>query len=288
MTENGASAFVSHVDRGSEGEGRWSPSLEPGGLPGQQSSERLRRELRAALSRGLSERLRADEAAARPAMSPAERRTVAQQLLAAAAERHTQGALTRGEVVVTPDVERAVIAAVLDEVFGLAGLEPLLRDPLVENINVNGDRVFVRYADGRREQLPPVVASDTELVQLIRDLAARSGVEERRFDCGSPGVGFQLPSGERAFAVMAVTARPSLSIDESALVTALKNGTIAAVGLDVYEREPHLTPGLGRLPQRSPVTASRQCHPHYPSRDGPRVRSERHRGCGGPTPAQRP
>lgn len=100
----------------------------------------------------------------------------------------------------------------LDEVFGLAGLEPLLKDPQIENINVTGERTFVRYADGRRERLPPVVGSDAELVQLIRDLAARSGIEERRFDRGSPGVGFQLPCGERAFAVMAVTARPSLSI----------------------------------------------------------------------------
>jgi Flp pilus assembly CpaF family ATPase len=122
---------------------------------------------------------------------------------------------------------------VLDEVFGLAGLEPLLKDPRIENINVSGDRVFVRYADGRREQLPPVVASDEDLVQLIRDLAARSGVEERRFDRGSPGVGFHLPGGERAFAVMAVTARPSLSIRrhrfaQASLADLRSNGTLDA------------------------------------------------------------
>ena len=57
-----------------------------------------------------------------------------------------------------------------------------------------------------------MVASDAELVQLIRDLAARSGVEERRFDRASPIVNFQLPGGARASAVMAVTARPSVSI----------------------------------------------------------------------------
>jgi pilus assembly protein CpaF len=98
-------------------------------------------------------------------------------------------------------------------VFGLAGLAPLLANTEIENININGcDRVFVRYANGHRERLGPVASSDTELVELIRDLAARSGVEERRFDRGAPIVNFSLPDGERASAVMALTARPSLSI----------------------------------------------------------------------------
>jgi glyoxylate reductase len=36
-------------------------------------------------------------------------------------------------------------------------------------------------------------------------------------------------------------------IKENDLVTALKNGTIAGAGLDVYEHEPHMTPGLTEL-----------------------------------------
>ena len=36
-------------------------------------------------------------------------------------------------------------------------------------------------------------------------------------------------------------------VDEGALVTALKAGTIAGAGLDVYEKEPKLTPGLTKL-----------------------------------------
>ena len=36
-------------------------------------------------------------------------------------------------------------------------------------------------------------------------------------------------------------------IDEKALVAALKKGTIAAAGLDVFEKEPKLTPGLTKL-----------------------------------------
>ncbi|MFF1676119.1 CpaF family protein [Streptomyces sp. NPDC058256] len=194
-------------------------------------AELLRRRLRHELSARLTEQIRADEADGRPPMTDAERRARVERILSDVAEEHTQAMLTHGEAVVEPDVEQLVIASVVNEVMGLAGLEPLLRDPQIENINVNGNRVFVRYADGRRDRLPPVVDSDAALVQLIRDLAARSGVEERRFDRGSPGVNFQLPGGERVFAVMAVTTRPSLSIrrhrfQRVRLAELRENGTI--------------------------------------------------------------
>ncbi|MBA4867289.1 CpaF family protein, partial [Streptomyces sp. PSKA54] len=62
----------------------------------------------------------------------------------------------------------------------------------------------------RREA--PVAASDEELVELVRTLAARAGGEERRFDRGVPRLNLQMPDGSRLFAVMAVTGRVSLTI----------------------------------------------------------------------------
>lgn len=193
--------------------------------------ERLRTRLRREVSTQLTARLKADEEAGRPALRPVERRHMAQAILTEAAEQQTQHELGNSGTVVAQDVEQRVIAAVLDEVFGMAGLEPLLADTEVENVNINGDRVFVKYADGRRHRLPPVVGSDTELIDLIRDLATRSGVEERRFDRGSPIVNFQLSGGERVSAVMAVTARPSVSIRRHrftrvTLAELRENGTI--------------------------------------------------------------
>lgn len=185
----------------------------PGVDPQQRAAvERLRSRLRKELSDQLSTRIQADDAAGRPALEPRERRSMAQAIVADAAEQQAQHELDTGGAVVPEEVEQRIVAAVLDEIFGMAGLEPLLGNREIENININGDRVFVRYASGRRDRLPPIVGSDAELVELIRDLAARSGVEERRFDRGSPIVNFSLPGGERASAVMAVTARPSLSI----------------------------------------------------------------------------
>jgi glyoxylate reductase len=52
----------------------------------------------------------------------------------------------------------------------------------------------------------------------------------------------------RRTAILINTARGPI-VDEAALVTALTNGTIAGAGLDVYEDEPKLHPGLASLRQ---------------------------------------
>ena len=97
--------------------------------------------------------------------------------------------------------------------LGLGGLQALLDDPQVENIDVNGhDQVFAGYADGRIARAAPVAASDADLVDLIRTIAARAGTEERRFDRASPRLTIQLPDGSRLFAVMSVTRRPCISV----------------------------------------------------------------------------
>jgi pilus assembly protein CpaF len=97
--------------------------------------------------------------------------------------------------------------------LGLGGLQRLLDDPRVENIDVNGcDRGFVRYADGRTRQPAPVAACDAELAELIRTVAARAGAGERCFDRADPRLTVQLPDGSRLFAVMAVTRRPCISV----------------------------------------------------------------------------
>ncbi|MGH3828534.1 MAG: CpaF family protein, partial [Pseudonocardiaceae bacterium] len=175
----------------------------------------LREVLRRTVAESLEPQLRAQGQARGKPLDPAERCGVARSLLTKAADAYAAEQLGRpgSPCLVPDDVEVRVIEGVLDEVFGLAGLAPLLGNTEIENININGcDRVFVRYADGHRERLGPVATSDVELIELIRDLAARSGVEERRFDRGAPIANFSLPGGERASAVMALTARPSLSI----------------------------------------------------------------------------
>ena len=55
----------------------------------------------------------------------------------------------------------ALAQAVYDQRYGLGPLAGYLRDPQVENVDINGcDRVWVTYATGERVAGPPVAASD--------------------------------------------------------------------------------------------------------------------------------
>ena len=141
------------------------------------------------------------------------REALARRLLAEALDRYATASLSAGRGVLDPATEERIERAVLDGLLGLGGLQRWLDDPDVENVNINGcDRVFVRYADGTRARVGPVATSDEELIDLVRLVAARAGLEERRFDRGAPALNLQLPGGARLFAVMAVTDRPCVAI----------------------------------------------------------------------------
>ena len=97
--------------------------------------------------------------------------------------------------------------------YGVGRLQPLLDDPEVENIDINGyDSVFVGYANGEEKRFPPVAESDEELVELVQVLGAYSSITSRPFDTANPQLDLRLPDGSRLSAVMGVCQRPSLSI----------------------------------------------------------------------------
>ena len=103
--------------------------------------------------------------------------------------------------------------AVLDALFGMGRLQALVDDDGIENIDINGcDQVWATFADGSKRSMGPVADSDDELVDLLRSAAGRFGLTERRFDTARPELDLQLPGGARLSAVMAVAARPSVSI----------------------------------------------------------------------------
>ncbi|GAB3454498.1 CpaF family protein [Actinophytocola sediminis] len=179
------------------------------------ASDRLRTHLRQELARQLPTEVDAARHAGEPPVSSARREELARRILNDAVRVHSERELRENRLLLAPDVEQRVVVEVLNELFGMAGLQPLLDDPDIETININGhDRVLVQYTGGRRAQLAPVADSDAALVDLVRTIAARDSSEERRLDRGSPAVSVELPGGERMFAVIALTAggRPALSI----------------------------------------------------------------------------
>jgi pilus assembly protein CpaF len=112
--------------------------------------------------------------------------------------------------------ERELAAAIVARLHGAAGIMTLLADDSLENINCYGsDEVWVRRA-GAAEDEPaaPIVATDDELVEMVRAIAADAGgdEQERRFDHNHPILDKRLPDGSRLHAAMDVSPRPTVSI----------------------------------------------------------------------------
>jgi Flp pilus assembly CpaF family ATPase len=113
----------------------------------------------------------------------------------------------------SPAEREALAQAVYDQRYGLGSLAGYLRDPNVENVDVNGcDQVWITYATGERVAGPPVAASDEEMLTMIRTWAARGGQTARDFSSAAPLVNVALTGGARLTATMSVTPRPCLSL----------------------------------------------------------------------------
>ncbi len=117
----------------------------------------------------------------------------------------------------------------------------------------------VRYAEVRGKNLAverSCVAQRVSLRQLLRTADVVSLhvplLSNTYHLIGRRELAFMKPT-----AILINTARGAV-VDEAALVHALRTKKIAGAGLDVYEHEPKLTPGLNRLPNvvLTPHTAS--------------------------------
>src|SRR5256886_1591472 len=94
---------------------------------------------------------------------------------------------------------------ILDEIFGLGPLEPLLKDPSISDILVNRfNKVYVERA-GKLERTGLSFRDDSRLMQIIDRLVSKVG---RRVDESSPMVDARLTDGSRVNAII-----PPLAID---------------------------------------------------------------------------
>jgi pilus assembly protein CpaF len=87
-----------------------------------------------------------------------------------------------------------------DAVFGLGILQPLMDDPRVEEIIVNGPQRIFTIRDGRKEHATGVYFdSDDDLRQLVKRAVSSAG---RRLDDASPMVDVRLRDGSRLNAIV--------------------------------------------------------------------------------------
>ena len=97
----------------------------------------------------------------------------------------------------------------LDEVFGLGPLEPLLNDATISDILVNDkDHVFIERK-GILQRVNVSFRDDRHLLQIIDRIVSRVG---RRVDESTPMVDARLPDGSRVNAII-----PPLALDGPAL-----------------------------------------------------------------------
>src|SRR3954470_12503991 len=99
----------------------------------------------------------------------------------------------------------AILGDVIDEVFGLGPLEPLLRDPGVSDILVNTHKQVYVERSGKLERLPTTFQDDKHLMRVIDRIGSPVG---RRVDDSSPMVDARLPDGSRVNAII-----PPLAVD---------------------------------------------------------------------------
>jgi pilus assembly protein CpaF len=94
---------------------------------------------------------------------------------------------------------------VLDEVFGLGPLEPLLQDPTISDILVNTySSVYIERA-GLLEETNVTFKDDVHLMHIIEKIVSAVG---RRVDESSPMVDARLPDGSRVNVII-----PPLAVD---------------------------------------------------------------------------
>jgi pilus assembly protein CpaF len=109
-------------------------------------------------------------------------------------ERVIAHLISREGIILTTRERNRLVRRVVDESIGLGVLEPLLADPAVSEIMINGhDEVYVERF-GRLERLPSGFTSDEQLLQTIDRIVS---TVNRRVDESSPMVDARLPPDSR-------------------------------------------------------------------------------------------
>jgi pilus assembly protein CpaF len=144
--------------------------------------------------------------------------------LVAECEGRIQKLIDRSERFLSDSERRWLVQGVLDDMFRLGPLEPLLSDEAVTDILVvRPDRVFVER-HGRLEESDVRFRDETHLVHVIQRIVRNAG---RRIDERSPMVDARLADGSRVNAII-----PPLAVDGPQLC---------------IRRFPQRSPGLDRL-----------------------------------------
>ncbi len=98
-----------------------------------------------------------------------------------------------------------LVVEIEHETFGLGPIEPLMQDPAISDILVNGSKEVYVERHGKLEPTRVIFRDDAHLLQVIDRIVSAVG---RRVDESSPMVDARLPDGSRVNAII-----PPLALD---------------------------------------------------------------------------
>src|SRR5215468_3916268 len=126
--------------------------------------------------------------------------TVQQQI-----RRIVEDMLVADETPLNRQEREQIVVEVEHETFGLGPLEPLMQDPTVSDILVNGPKTVYVERRGRLERTHVIFRDNTHLLHVIERIVSTIG---RRIDESSPMVDARLADGSRVNAII-----PPLALD---------------------------------------------------------------------------
>ncbi|NPV84763.1 MAG: CpaF family protein [Anaerolineae bacterium] len=160
------------------------PSAEPIQLP---DKKKLKAYLITTITRALE--------SAQPALS--ERNQLVQQYL--------QEAFASTKLKLPETIRAQLFREILDDILGYGPIQPLIDDPEISEIMVNGAKKVFVERDGKLIKSNIVFESDQQLLNVIERIVVPLG---RRIDHDTPTVDARLPDGSRVNAVV-----PPVAID---------------------------------------------------------------------------
>ena len=118
---------------------------------------------------------------------------------AAIIKEHLKNVYVQTKVNLPDDMRKHLFAEILDEFTGFGPIQPLLDDPDVSEVMVNGpDKVFIEK-NGRLTKSGVTFDNDDHVLRIIDRIILPLG---RRVDADSPTVDARLPDGSRVNAVI--------------------------------------------------------------------------------------
>ncbi len=154
--------------------------------------------------------------------------------------RRIVGDIVQEEGIPLTDAQREELEQeVLNETFGLGPIEPLLHDPDVADILVNGHGSVYIERFGRLEKTDVEFDDDEHLMKFIDRIVSRVG---RRVDESSPMVDARLPDGSRVNAII-----PPLALDGPTL--SIRRFGVRTLGMDDLLENNSISPGMVTLLQ---------------------------------------